>query len=343
MKPKFKVKTTDQILIDVPKGKPHSSGSIVKQKAQKGPACFYYSAKLLWQQEGKPSKNKDLSKLRRSIAELEKQHNTEKTLLNTLKHKKVDITNKNEILIQAPLILTLGQFQGVISQNEVQIAKNLLDKFKHDTTNDFENYLKHKHVQERIDIEKIYAHDQHLNISFFNAENATTRTEILNFKVPPENNKKSELAKLRYLTILKMVDKQHLALCDWSPNDSIDKLFKILTTVGIVMAGGSLGKTNYSEAPFELKEKVGGEQIFGWKPNTFINASEGHAICIIGASKNVGPNKKSYIYFYDPLDESDPSSSKARPTYIMSYDNFCQRVNPTLELENNKYYTICKP
>lgn len=122
-----------------------------------------------------------------------------------------------------------------------------------------------------------------------------------------------------------MREKYGLQYSSWHPSQGIQKLMIEIERHGPHFVGGWLGENSYQDQPFQLKDKIQGRCIFGWKPNAVRHkAPEPHAIVIVGA-EILG--SKEYIYFLDPNNGSDPASLESQRIYKISYQKLLQSIH----------------
>lgn len=92
-----------------------------------------------------------------------------------------------------------------------------------------------------------------------------------------------------------------------------------------------MGPGAYTEAPFKLKDTVGGKEVYGWKANTSKEYPRSIQVILLGAkqtqtsgyvyftlAKDITRDKNSLIRGYVPLDTDTK-------IYVMSYSNFLNR------------------
>jgi hypothetical protein len=116
----------------------------------------------------------------------------------------------------------------------------------------------------------------------------------------------------------------------WNPELPVESLIEQLHLHGPHLVVGKIGRPFYEIPPFELKVKVAGRAVFGWKPEPLRkeeNTGAGHFVVIVGAKLEEG---KGYVYFVDPNDGSDPRDPSVQKVYVISY----QRLKSTIALLN---------
>ena len=84
------------------------------------------------------------------------------------------------------------------------------------------------------------------------------------------------------------------AKTSYSTSLKIDTLIRELQEKGPLVAFGYMGPNSYRSEPFLLKNKFGGNEIFGWQPGTRSKSSEKTYAIVIGARKI---EDKEYVYF----------------------------------------------
>ncbi len=112
---------------------------------------------------------------------------------------------------------------------------------------------------------------------------------------------------------------------------TIDKLMKSLQENGPLVVVGKMGPGAYTDAPFKLRDKVGNEEVYGWKPLTFKEHAASIQVILLGAKQT---ESNAYVYFTLAKDITKDKSSLIRgfepldtdtKVYVMSYENFLNR------------------
>lgn len=112
---------------------------------------------------------------------------------------------------------------------------------------------------------------------------------------------------------------------------TIDMLMKSLQENGPLVVEGKMGPGAYTEAPFKLKDKVGNEDIYGFRPLTFKEYPASTEAILLGARKT---ESSGHVYFILAKDVTRSTSSLIRgfkpqdkdvKVYVMSYENFLIR------------------
>jgi hypothetical protein len=94
---------------------------------------------------------------------------------------------------------------------------------------------------------------------------------------------------------------------------------------------GKMGPSAYTEAPFKLRDKVGDQEVYGWKPLTSKAHAASAEVILLGARKT---ETNAYVYFTLAKDITRDKRSLIRgfktsdtdeKVYIMSYENFLNR------------------
>lgn len=110
----------------------------------------------------------------------------------------------------------------------------------------------------------------------------------------------------------------------WHPNQPIEKLIRQLKLYGPHYVQGYFGQAYYKTPPAELPLKIEGRTIFGWDVEAQkLDTEERHAIIIIGAQR---VREKTYVYFVDPLDSSDPTNVATQKIYAITYDELVNSI-----------------
>lgn len=124
--------------------------------------------------------------------------------------------------------------------------------------------------------------------------------------------------------------------------ETIDKLMESLQENGPLVAIGKMGPGAYTDAPFKLRDKVGNEEVYGWKPDTFKEHSAPTKVILLGAKQT---ESQAYVYFTLAKDVTEDKNSLIRgfksletdaKVYVISYENFLMRS--LVELHPNCQY-----
>jgi hypothetical protein len=116
----------------------------------------------------------------------------------------------------------------------------------------------------------------------------------------------------------------------YSKSEKIEVLIKEIKENGPPIALGNIGPDAYNDAPFKLKNKECGHDIYGWKPNTKRSSCSSYVI-VLGAKKIEGGGE--YVYFTPSKDattdqktsirEHGPADSKI---YICTHKTFNENL-----------------
>jgi hypothetical protein len=111
----------------------------------------------------------------------------------------------------------------------------------------------------------------------------------------------------------------------WAPNKGANNLIKELKENGPLFMVGHLGKAFYKDAPFIMKQKYSGRDIYAWQagaeriPMTYL----AHSVLLVGAKK---VQEKAYVFFIDSQDCSDPNDKSQQKIYLISFSNLIENV-----------------
>ncbi|MDN3507417.1 MAG: hypothetical protein P0S94_00685 [Simkaniaceae bacterium] len=110
-----------------------------------------------------------------------------------------------------------------------------------------------------------------------------------------------------------------LKISSWHPSQPIERLIDQLNEHGSHSVSGCFGKPHYKCDARELGQKIGERKVFGWRPQDPRKEGHitGHVILIVGAEK--AASGKEFVYYIDPMDESDPANPDKQKIYKMSY------------------------
>lgn len=137
-------------------------------------------------------------------------------------------------------------------------------------------------------------------------------------------NKKA--AFLDYFVRKISAEKYGLQKTSWCPTRVIEELIYELEQNGPLFIGGAFGKHVYIDEPFKMNQKIGGRDIYAWRPGANRNdiMFSAHAVLLIGAKK---VQDKSYVYFIDSEDHSDPKDIESQKIYMISYKNLILNIS----------------
>ncbi len=113
------------------------------------------------------------------------------------------------------------------------------------------------------------------------------------------------------------------------PYSTFEKLENSLQENGPLVAVGRMGPNFYTGEPFELRDKVDGYSVFGWKPNTTKATSDCADVILLGTRK---VQSKEYIYYTQATEFSGSETikvfgpSKDGRIFVMTYENFLNRA-----------------
>lgn len=110
-----------------------------------------------------------------------------------------------------------------------------------------------------------------------------------------------------------------LTLSSWSPRHPFEHLVEELRKCSPLSIVGSFGRPHYQEPAKNLGRSIEGRALYGWKKSDpKIEAHiTGHAILLVGAEKL---GDRDFVYYIDPMDDSDPAHPENQPIYAMSYE-----------------------
>lgn len=113
----------------------------------------------------------------------------------------------------------------------------------------------------------------------------------------------------------------------WHPAQSIQKLIEQLQLHGPHLIKGNVGRAYYEDDPFELRQKIQGRSVFGWKPGAKRRDESGtHVVVIVGADEK-------RVYYVDPMDGSDPEDIEAQIIYTISYERLQMSICNLIGIE----------
>jgi hypothetical protein len=115
----------------------------------------------------------------------------------------------------------------------------------------------------------------------------------------------------------------------YAKSQKIETLINELQEKGPLIGLGQIGPNSYAVKPFELKNKLYGQNIYGWEPGAKrVDHSKQNYIMILGAKKI---EDREYVYFTSSEDvtanvtgylrKHQPSSSDAK-IYVVSHKTF---------------------
>ncbi|MBA3237729.1 MAG: hypothetical protein H0T62_05175 [Parachlamydiaceae bacterium] len=111
----------------------------------------------------------------------------------------------------------------------------------------------------------------------------------------------------------------------WAPNKGVNTLIGELKENGPLCVAGYLGKLFYKDAPFIMKQKYSGRDVYAWRPGaerippTYL----AHTVLLVGAKK---VEDKAYVFFIDSQDCSDPIDKSQQKIYLISLSNLTENI-----------------
>lgn len=334
------------IIYGLAAGKPNPCGLLparVFQSAQKGPTCQYYAMNMIRNRIGKCEAYKSnperaveqvISARRKEITELRFKLDLEKTLAAQL------CTSEDYRSLQAwtkkGALDFIHKLQGLISfygpNKDVEMLLQILTEFIRDVTSEhLMTFIQNKHnhifMQRAVAFlshfgktpPELFAEylkeTGHTSQSWDALSLATQRFFLENF-----------CFKLTYKAF-------QLKVSDWSPKDGIKSLVSTLAKNGPMYVKGMIGKHVFEQESKAIK-KFSDLTIHEWDSSAkTIESSIFHSVVVTGAEDE----ESGKIYFVDPADSSDPSSSVFKKTYSISYDLFLTNLG-----DLNNFYTSDK-
>lgn len=121
------------------------------------------------------------------------------------------------------------------------------------------------------------------------------------------------------------------AVTRYATSQKIEVLIQELQEKGPLIALGKLGPKFYRNAPFKLKDKVGGEAVYGWKPGSARIDLKGQCpVMVLGAKKT---EDQELVYYTlsegitannsTSVREHAPSKTDSK-VYVTSHNIFCE-------------------
>jgi hypothetical protein len=115
-------------------------------------------------------------------------------------------------------------------------------------------------------------------------------------------------------------------------SQKVSALFKDFAD-GLPVAYGQLGPSAYAEEAFKLKDKVGGSDVYGWKPGAKRNENTKKCYAIVLGAKKLD---REYVYYLLAEDVTPNQSNNVRKfqpskihtrVYVASLKTFCLYLN----------------
>lgn len=344
------VKNSTTILYQMPLGKPNPNEpcplrdqpdlrSRVVQKEQKENTCVYYIFARLRMRIGKNydpnleagrTIEKIFSNLRKKVTDIEEKTSKIRNCAASMLSKVLDNFEFKTELSFSPQEKLL--FNELCDQVPEDWTAELLNNFLEKKTEPFvrKELLLHIDCLKELGTsvqQMLYKWQQN-----FKGYQGITAAELL---AKPASFQKPVLA--GFVQEL-MAEKYGLIKSAWDPSKGIEGLIDSLKKEGPLAIKGFFGMVYYTANAFE--QSVDGKaQVFGWKkgtrrPSNDQNYAMGHICLVVGARKEVD---KSYVFFIDPKDRSDPSNPNSQKIYVMSYETFLNNLSNqhTLKYSNN--------
>lgn len=337
------------ILYEIPAGKPDPTQICPKendkrdrvfQSASKGNSCWYYVYNYIRKRIGK-----------NPCAELKEAREIEvrcSALRKTL--------DKQKFLFPFVIcLITDEEMKDTLQKIDMKQAKSLIQNWKivgpklesparmekypgHPTLllslKEFIEQNSEKNLYDFL-FKKMVGMRSEANLKFLNSFGVDPQKEYENL-INPKNGyiegvefqKLTDLGKASFIEcfVRQLCAKKYgLQISKWMPLKGIDLLITQLKEQGPMAIGGMLGKSFYVDSPFKMSQKIGGRDIYAWKPGAK-RVQMGiicHQALLIGAKK-VGD--KAYAYFIDPNDSSDPKDISKQQIYMISYENLVKSL-----------------
>jgi hypothetical protein len=337
------VKTDNSILYEIPAGKPNPNQKCllgedtrdrVIQAAYKGNTCWYYTLNFIRLRIGKNpcqelSKEREIEKVcslrRKAITEHENslpaiadqlQTNLGWETLSNIDLEKAKLFIENRETFQ-PIFETPETLEGCPS-----LFPFIEEFLKEGKCNNMHEFLLRKKFKTWNDI----------NIKFLSGFNLSYK------KLFSEMNREygseetwEELDIIEKAAILDFFARDvsakeySLKKISWTPLKGIESLIDELKKKGPLFIGGAFGKTAYVDEPFKMNKKLVGRDIYAWKPGAERHpiAFLGHSVLLIGAKKI---EDSAFVYFIDPIDQSDPNDKSSQKIYMISFTNLTSNI-----------------
>jgi len=280
---------------------------------QKGDTCWYYALKLLIDNKATPKSEKSdqrthekaISLYRKQMTKLTSDYAYSKELANL-------ISSSNP---QAPRELRNYSLKLAVEKAEdLEVKAKILP-----------------HVTAFLEQQEIQEFDQFLEVQLAQAC-VKVQTAFLSlfseFQLPEENPIIQN--SILHNTVIDVSSQIYQCKeSSWNPDQGVDGLIQQLKQKGPHMINASIGQSFYTTEPKKLSETIEGRSVYGWPPGAYHKTSEkeklSHSVVLVGAKKDVGG--KSYIYFIDPNDPSEPEQPSTQKMYKVSYDRFAGAIN----------------
>lgn len=120
----------------------------------------------------------------------------------------------------------------------------------------------------------------------------------------------------------------NLRLSPWHPSQPITDLIKELSLKGPLIVGGCFGTSHYSIPPRVLEKTLEGRAVYGWVKMDPKNTepATAHSILLVGAEKT---ETRQFVYYIDPIDDSDPTHPENQRIFCMSYERLTSPTHLT--------------
>lgn len=346
-------RTANSVLYELPPGKPNpdqpctADSTIrdrVRQSAQKGLACEYYTLNFIRRRIGnKPSpefaearriekicsqrrKNLDLldrklpAELFQQIPEGPQQEQSseglerQKEFVASLKECWLEFVAEQKSKKEAVFLCDLADCEGNIGRclAIVKGIRNPLSPEEKKTAENFYQFLSHKKNEQYCRIESNFFDSLDLTVSPSAAQD---------FDLSSAEKLKHFFRNGAYNSC---AEAYNLERSYWKPVDGMSKLIDALNQKGPLAIRGYFGVSQYIDPPFQLQQQVKGRDIYGWRPEA--KRREGlpvHSVLLVGAKK---VQNQELVYFIDPNDPSDPQDRTLQKIYVISFKNLISNI-----------------
>ncbi|MGZ6298579.1 MAG: hypothetical protein ACXWM2_04245 [Parachlamydiaceae bacterium] len=337
--------TSSGVLYEIPAGKPNPKQKCnvgedtrdrVLQSAYKGNTCWYYTLNFLRKRIGNDPpeelrKESEIEKLCSQRRKAQTNHENSLPVTVTLLSTQIGLKTLRAIdFEEAKLFIEKrNAIQPILDSAEALEGQPSRFAF----IKEFLKQKKHKNMLDFL-LEKKFSRRNEINIKFLSSLNINVEklfTEEMSEKNGYQKRNWENLDVVEKGGILDYFARDvsakayGLKRSSWAPSKGIEGLIEELKKNGPLFVGGAIGRSAYIDEPFKMSQKLAGRDIYAWRPGAkrYIIAFSCHAVLLVGAKKI---QDKTYAYFIDCIDPSDPKDKSKQKIYMVSFANLTSHI-----------------
>lgn len=320
------------ILYELPAGKPNPQQQCVAQEerrdrvfqsSMKGANCWYYTFNFIRKRIGKnPSQELMAERAIESICsqrrkELTAYDDTFPVTIGEL-YSDSDMELCKRLDLKTAQLFLMSEFSTCCSLSEIMDGRSSIVPYiqafiNEKGHNNMCDFLRYKRASKLIEI----------NMKFL-SHFRTGVHQLLGHPQFKEFDIEMQAAAIDTFVRDVHADLYKLKKSTWNPLQGIDKLIEELKKKGPLMILGTFGCSSYIDAPFKMKEKISGRDIYAWRAHSKrTERVDAHSVLLVGAKKI---QDKAFAFFIDSLEPSDPADKNMQKIYMISFSNLLSNI-----------------